>query len=161
MTPAVFRPRRYTIVLSGVAVLLCLLFSVAGVACFYTVGLHPFSFAFTGLGAAAAATAVGSMFTRTILTADGIAKQPILSGGFRFRWEDVVSWDHVPRRSDDAPCVRFRVRGSRFPRVVFDYEVEQPGFESFLSYVRQHLSQKTAAEPGSGRQPRDGVTVSF
>ena len=145
MTPIVFKPRRYTSVLSGVAVLLCLLFVAAGLACFYAVGLHPFSFAFTAIGVVAAAAAVGSMFTQTVVTADGIAKRPMMSGGFRLRWQDVDSWEHLPRRFDDAPCVRFRVRGSRFPRVVFDYEVEQPGFESFLSYVRQHLSQRPAA----------------
>ena len=145
MTPVVFRPRRCSSVLSGIAVLFSLLFVAAGLACFYAVGLHLFSFAFTGIGLIAAAAVVGSMFTRTVVSGDGITKMPRISGGFSLRWQEVDSWEQLSRRFDDAPCVRFHVRGSRFPRVVFDYEVEQPGFESFLSYVRQHLSQSPAA----------------
>jgi hypothetical protein len=143
--PIIFRPRRYDAVLCGIAVLLSLVFVAAGVACFIVVGPHIFSFAFTGIGIIAAAAAVGSMFVRTVITSDGIAKRPRIAGGFTLRWQEVDSWEQLPRRFDDAPCVRFRIRGSRFPRVVFDYEVEQPGFESFLSYVRQHVSQREAA----------------
>ena len=124
---------------------LSLLFVAAGLACFYAVGLHPFSFVFTIIGVVAAAIALGSIFTRTVVSADGIAKRPMMSGGFRIRWQDVESWEHLPRGVDDTPCVRFHVRGSRFRRYVFDYEVEQPGFESFLSYVRQHLPRRPAA----------------
>lgn len=141
---AVFRPRRCAKVLSVVAVLFSLVFVVAGVVCFLIVGLHPFSFVFTILGLLAIAAAVGSMFTRTVITADGLTKRPMISGGFTLQWRDVDSWEQLPRRSDDAPCVRFHVRGSRLPRVVFDYEVEQPGFESFVSYVKQHVSKKAA-----------------
>lgn len=145
MTPIVFKPRRYSSVLSGVAVFLSLLFVAAGLACFYAVGLHPFSFVFTAIGLVTATAAIASMFTRTVISGDGITKKPRVAGGFSLRWQEVDSWEQLPRKFDDAPCVRFRVRGSRLPRVVFDYEVEQPGFESFLSYVRQHVSQREAA----------------
>ena len=147
MTPAptIFKPRRYDKVLSGIAVVLSLAFVAAGVVCFLVVGLHLFSFGFSILGIIATAAVIGSVFTRTVITADGITKRPMISGGFSLQWRDVDSWEHLPRRFDDAPCVRFRVRGSRFPRVVFDYEVEQPGFEAFLSYVRQYASQRETA----------------
>ncbi len=141
----IFRPSRYYNVFCGVAVVLSLTFVAAGIVCFLSVGPHPFSFAFSILGILGTAAAIGSMFTRTVITADGITKRPVISGGFSLHWRDVDSWEQLPRRSDDPPCVRFRVRGSRFPRVVFDYEVEQPGFDFFLNYVRQYVSQRESA----------------
>jgi hypothetical protein len=143
----VFRPRRHNNVSSGVAVVLSLAFVAAGGACFLVVGLHPFSFAFSAFGIIATAAAIGSMFTRTIVTADGITKCPTISGGFRIQWRDVDSWEQLPRRSDDAPCVRFRLRGTQFPRVIFDYEVEEPGLEAFLRFLRQNAAEKEATKP--------------
>jgi len=140
MTPQlhmVFRPRRYGKVLSGVAIVLSLAFVAAGGVCFLVVGPHPFSFAFSVLGIMGIAAAIGSMFTRTVVTADGITKYPTISGGFRIQWREVESWELLPRRSDDAPCVRFRLRGTQLPRVIFDYEVEEPGLEAFLKLLRQ------------------------
>lgn len=144
-TPIIFRPRRYDAVLSGIAVLLSAVFIVAGVGCFRVVGPHPFSFAFTAIGLIASAAAVGSMFTRTLVTPQGIEKRPSIAGGFSLRWEEVDSWEQLPRRFDDAPSVRFHVRGRKLFRAVFDYEVEQPGFETFVNLVRQYAPQKTAA----------------
>lgn len=153
-TPApatVFRPRRYDKVLSGIAVLLSLVFVAAGAASFVAVGLHPILFAFTILGLICTAVAVGSMFTRTVVTAESITKLPMIAGGFSLRWADVESWEQLPRISDDAPCIRFRSRGHRIPRVVFDYEVEEPGFETFTACVRRHASTPEAAHDAPKR----------
>lgn len=142
-----FRPRRSAGFLGSLAIaaLLSMVFFAAGIVCFVTAGPHPFSFGFAILGFAGVAASVGSMLTRTVVTTEGITKRPIISGGFTLQWRDVDSWEQLPRRTDDAPCVRFHIRGSRFPRTVIDYEVEQPGFVSFLNHVRQHASQKEKA----------------
>lgn len=138
----VFKPRRRSSFLSGAAVLLSLVFVATGLACFRIIGPHPFSFAFTIIGLIVVSAAVGSMFTRTVVTSVRLVKRPIISGGFSFHWNDVESWEQAPRRFEDAACVRFRVRGSRTSKVVFDYEVENPGFDRFLSCVRLRASQK-------------------
>jgi hypothetical protein len=113
---------------------------------FYAMGIHFFSFAFTGLGLIGVVACVSSIFIRIVVSADGIKKSPWITAGFVLRWENIDSWSVIPPRFDDPRLVRFRIRGRRLPRVVADYDVENPGFETFLEQIKEYISQKEIVE---------------
>jgi hypothetical protein len=141
---AVFKPRFYSCGLGVVGMFFGLIFVAAGLACFFAVGLHPFSFAFTGLGLIAVAACISVTTTRVIITPAGMEKRWSVSR-FTVRWDDVDSWSMIAP-SDDPHSVKLRLCGGKKLRFVFDYEVENPGFEEFLAQMRQYAAEKEAVQ---------------
>jgi hypothetical protein len=152
LSHTVYRPRILDKVSFGVAAIFCFLFLGVGLAFFLVVGLHLFSFVFTGLGLIGITACVSLFFSRTVVSSEGISKRRAIFAGFALRWADIDSWVVVPPQFDDRLQVRFQVRGRRFPRIVCDYEVSSPGFETFLRHVREYAAQKESAnKPGQAR----------
>ena len=71
----------------------------------------------------------------------GLHKAPRWNWGFAVEWPQVESWS-VGRppawheAQHDARVVRFRVAGWHREAIVYDSEVEHPGFEAFVAALR-------------------------
>jgi hypothetical protein len=83
----------------------------------------------------------------------GVTKSPWWNGGFAVEWSQVRSWavGRPPawhEAPDDARVVRFQVAGWRRNPVIFDSEVERPGFAAFVAALR---------EAAGGREVTDAV----
>jgi len=85
------------------------------------------------------------MFTRTVVTADGIAKRPMISGGSVSAGKTLIRGSSFLADSTTHLAFGFVFAAADFPELSLITKLSQPGFESFLSYVRQHLSQRPAA----------------
>ena len=92
-------------------------------------------------GAAACCCALGPallLTTAVTVSPAGLTKSPRWNWGFAVEWPRVAAWS-VGRppawhdAPDDARVVRFRVAGWRREAVVFDSEVEYPGFAAFVA----------------------------
>ena len=90
--------------------------------------------------------------TSVTVSPAGLAKAPRWNWGFAVEWPQIVSWE-VGRppgwheAPTDAQVVRFRVAGWRREAVVFDDEVEHPGFAGFVAALREHGGDREAVMP--------------
>ena len=87
----------------------------------------------------------------------GVSKAPRWNWGFVAGWPRVEWWAvGSPPAWHEAPAgtrvVRLRVAGWRREAVVFDHEVEHPGFEAFVAALREVAGEREASGPNQALQ---------
>lgn len=149
MALIVFKPRRDKIFLfmSGAVI-----FIFAGVAVWFAAGTHLFSIGFTVLGLLLTLISWIEFRIQTLVEDSGM-KRLHLWRSFVVPWNKIESWIVQPTEFDrdgdsfTFQVARFHVQGRKDPLEVYDSEVSRPGFNVFLSTVRQYIQNKEA-QPG-------------
>ena len=146
MAKTEYIPRRFNWLSGAIGGLAGVLFVVAGVAVFHAAPWHPFSVAFGILGMLGLAASVGSLFSRTLISGEGIQKRPWICGGFAARWDDIDCWSVIDNGFDE-PEVRLKLRSRKRLVRVYRHEINDPGFDRFIKELRERPGLKEASRP--------------
>ncbi len=90
----------------------------------------------------------GILKTQVLVDDEGLEKRP----GCRIPWQDVESWFVRPRWSHESLPTRrtaIRIRGRWLPLVVYDWEVEDPGFDDFVADLQARAGPAEAFSKGT------------
>jgi hypothetical protein len=102
--------------------------------------------------------AVCILLTRVAVDDSGLRKRAPFAGGFRASWDDVESWWVNGGNADSLPHACFRFRGRPAYGVVYAADVCRPGFDKFLSGVRQCVGDRETAKPVDGFEKQGGAS---